>query len=81
MSVIITNRAKKNIRNLYWRSSAKSIQRNMETQSLLDAMLKLVNTTPLTPSKECRGHIEYLEKKGNDILVVTKFSHYWKIVD
>lgn len=64
---IITNRAKKSIRNLYWRSTQKSIQRKAETKSLVDAMVELVDTTPLSPSNESRGVLGIWKSKGYTI--------------
>ena len=61
MAVVINRRAKKSIRNLYWASTRKSIQRRQETKSLVDAMVKLMNTTPLIVSKENRS-FEIVEK-------------------
>ena len=68
---IITNRAKKSIRNLYWRSTRKSIQRKQETKSLVDAMLELVDTTPLVPSSESRGILGIWKNKGYTIFEST----------
>ena len=71
MAVIITNRAKKSIRDLYWRSARKSIQRKKETKSLVDAMLTLVKTTPLIPSNENRGILRVWRSKGYAIYETT----------
>lgn len=68
---IITNRAKKSIRNLYWRSTRKSIQRKQETKSLVDAMLELVDATPLVPSSESRGVLGIWKSKGYTIFEST----------
>jgi len=68
---IITNRAKKSIRNLYWRSTRKSIQRNQETKSLVDAMVELVDVTPLSPSSESRGVLGVWKNKGYTIFEST----------
>lgn len=67
MAVRITNRARKSIRNLYWRSTRKNIQRRQETKSLVDAMIKLVNTTPLVISSENRGILSLWRSKGYTI--------------
>lgn len=71
MAVRITNRAKKSIRNLYWRSTRNSIQRKAETKSLVDAMIELVDTTPLIPSKENRGILSIWKSKGYSIFEST----------
>lgn len=68
---VITRRAKNNIRNLYWRSTRKSIQRKQETKSLVDAMIELVNSTPLSPSYENRGILGVWKNKGYTIFEST----------
>jgi len=67
MAIIITNRAKKSIRDFYWRIARKSIQRRLDTKSLVDAMITLVNTTPLIPSNENRGVLKLWKDKGYTI--------------
>ena len=73
MAVIITKRAKKNIRNLYWSSTKESIQRRRETKSLVDAMIELINTTPLVVSKENRGILKQWRSKGYTIYESTHY--------
>lgn len=69
--ISITNRAKKNIKNLYWKSTRKNIQRKRETKSLVDAMIALVNTTPLVPSRENNGVLSIWRSKGYTIFEST----------
>ena len=45
----------------------------METKSLLDAMLKLVDSTPLMPSNECRGILNIWKRKGYTIYESTHY--------
>lgn len=71
MAVIITNRAKKNIRGLYWRSTRGSLNRTQETKSLVDTMISLINTTPLIVSKESRGILGIWKNKGYTIFEST----------
>lgn len=68
---IVTSRAKNNIRNLYWRSTRKNIQRKQETKSLVNAMIELVYTTPLIPSKENQGILSIWKSKGYTIFEST----------
>ena len=74
MAVIITKRAKKNIRNLYWSSTRDSIQRRQETKSLVDAMIELISTTPLAVSKENRGILKQWRNKG---YTICESTHYF----
>lgn len=67
MAVRLTNRAKKSIRDFYWRSTRKSIQRKKETKSLVDAMFTLVKNAPLIPSNENRGILRVWRNKGYSI--------------
>ena len=82
MAVVINRRAKKSIRNLYWASTRKSIQRRRETKSLVDAMVKLMNTTPLVVSKENRGVLKLWRNKGYTIYETTHcFVRYSNGID
>lgn len=71
MAIKITKRARNSIRNLYWESTRKSIQRRLETKSLVDAMTSLINTTPIIPSKNTNGVLKLWIDKGYSIFETT----------
>lgn len=68
MAVLITNRAKQSIRGLYFQSTRGNLNRREETLSLLDALIAIVENTPLKSSANSMGVLSNWRSKGYTIL-------------